>query len=233
MEQKDYLNNHGKKHLEAITSKSRILLVALTGGIATGKSTVANMLGEMGAHTIDFDLLARRVVESGKQAWKAITDYFGEEILLSNGEIDRKMLSQIVFTDSKKRKKLEGFTYPHIAEEFIDQVYEIASNYPEGIIQAIVPLLLEAGMQDHFHKTVVVYAPREKQIERLIIRDGISFEHAINILHSQMDIDEKIGASHFVIYNDRSLEETRTQVNQLWGKLKDLQKMKHGITARR
>jgi dephospho-CoA kinase len=233
MEQKAYLNkNHRKKRLEAITAKSRILLVGLTGGIATGKSTVANMLGEMGAYTIDFDLLARRVVETGKPAWKAITDYFGKKILQSNGEIDRKMLSQIVFRDSKKREKLEGFTYPHIAMEFVDQVCEIESNYPEGIIQAVVPLLLEAEMQDQFHKTVLVYAPREKQIERLIKRDGISFEHAVNILDSQMDIDEKTGAADFVIYNDKSLEETKTQVNELWHKLKDLQKMKHGTTAR-
>jgi dephospho-CoA kinase len=233
MEQKDYLNkNHRKDRLEAITAKSRILLLGLTGGVATGKSTVANMLGEMGAHTIDFDLLARRVVETGSPVWKAITDYFGEKILQSNGEIDRKMLSQIVFGDSNKRKKLEAFIYPHIAVEFIDKVCEIASNYPQGIIQAIVPLLLETGMQDQFHKTVLVYAPREKQIERLIKRDGISFEHAVNILHSQMDIDEKTAAADFVIYNDESLEKTKTQVNELWHKLKDLQEMKHGTTAR-
>jgi len=234
MEQKGYLNkNDSKNRLKAITAESRILLVGLTGGIATGKSTIANMLEEMGAHTIDFDLLARRVVKTGRPARKAITDYFGEQILQNNGEIDRKMLSQIVFRDSKKREKLENFTYPHIAVEFIDQVYEIASNYPEGIIQAVVPLLLEAGMQDQLHKTVLVYAPREKQIERLINRDGISFEHAVNILHSQMDIDEKTGAADFVIYNDKSLEETKTQVNELWDKLKDLQNMKHGTTARR
>jgi dephospho-CoA kinase len=233
MEQKDYLNENDRKNrLETINATSRILLVGLTGGIATGKSTVANMLGKMGAHTIDFDLLARRVVETGRPAWKAITEYFGEEILQNNGEIDRKMLSQIVFRDSNKRKKLEGFIYPHLAVEFIDEVCEIASSYPVGIIQAVVPLLLEAGMQDQFHKTVLVYAPREKQIERLIKRDGITFEHAVKILRSQMDIDEKTGAADFVIHNDKSLEETKTQVNELWHKLTDLQKMKHGTTAR-
>ncbi len=233
MEQKGYLKKNDRiRRLEAITAKSRILLVGLTGGIATGKSTVAKMLEELGARTIDFDILARRVVEPGRPAWKAIADYFGKEILQSNGEIDRKLLSEIVFRDSRKRKKLEGFTYPHIEVEFIDEVSEIAFYHPEAIIQAIIPLLLEAGTQEQFHKTVVVYAPRERQIERLIKRDGIRLEHAVNILDSQMDIDEKTGRADFVIYNDRSHEETKIQVNELWEKLKTLQKMKHRLPAR-
>lgn len=182
------------------------------------------MLEEMGSCAIDFDMLARLVVEPGKSAWKKIVDYFGRDVLQDNGEIDRKRLSKIIFGNSEKRKMLEGFTYSLIADEFIRQVGEIASNDPDAIIHAVVPLLFEAGMQDLFHKIIVVYIPMEKQIKRLMERDGISEGDAINILNAQMHIDEKIGRADFIINNENSVEETKMQVHNLWGKLIDLQK---------
>jgi dephospho-CoA kinase len=225
MEQKSYfIEDNIIETLKVIQGKSPILLVGLTGGIASGKSVVAHMLEEMGAYAVDFDILARRVVEPERPAWKKIVDYFGNDILQNNGGIDRKRLSEIIFGNSEKRKKLEGFTYPLIAGEFIRQVDEIASNDPDAIIQAVVPLLVEAGMQALFHKIVVVYIPREKQIKRLMERDGISKKHAINILDSQMHIEKKIGWADFVINNENSIEETKKQVHDLWDKLRDLQK---------
>jgi len=142
------------------TQKSPILLVGLTGGIASGKSTVAHILEEMGSRVIDFDMLARLIVEPGRPAWKKIVDYFGKDILQGNGEIDRKRLSRIIFGNSEKRKRLEGFTHPFIADEFAGQVDEIASNDPDAIINAVVPMLFEAGMRALFHKVIVVYIPR-------------------------------------------------------------------------
>jgi dephospho-CoA kinase len=225
MEQKSYfIEDNIIKTLKVIKDKSPILLIGLTGGIASGKSVVAHMLEEMGAYAVDFDILARRVVEPERPAWKKIVDYFGNDILQNNGGIDRKRLSEIIFGNSEKRKKLEGFTYPLIAGEVIRQVDEIASNDPDAIIQAVVPLLVEARMQALFHKIVVVYIPREKQIKRLMERDGISKKDAINILNSQMHIDEKIGWADFVINNENSIEETKKQVHDLWDKLRDLQK---------
>ena len=206
------------------TQRSSILLVGLTGGIASGKSTVANMLEEMGSCAIDFDMLARLVVEPGRPAWEKIVDYFGKDILQDNGEIDRKRLSRIIFGNSEKRKMLEGFTYPLISDEFIRQVDGIASNDPDAIIHAVVPLLFEAGMQDLFHKIIVVYIPREKQIKRLMERDGISEGDAINILNAQIHIDEKIGRADFIINNENYVEETKRQVYDLWHTLRDLQK---------
>ncbi len=206
------------------TQKSPILLVGLTGGIASGKSTVAHMFGEMGSRVIDFDILARLVVEPGRPAWKKIVGYFGNDILQDNGEIDRKRLSRIIFGNSDKRKILEEFTYPPITEEFIRQVDEIACKNQDAIILAVVPLLFEAGMQALFHKVVLVYIPREEQIKRLIERDGINKEHAINILNAQMYIDEKIRQADFVINNENSIEETRRQIHDLWDTLRDLQK---------
>jgi dephospho-CoA kinase len=225
MEQKSYfIEDNINKTLKEIQGKSPILLVGLTGGVASGKSTVAHMLEEMGSYVIDFDILARRVVEPGRPAWKKIVDYFGKGIIKNNGEIDRKRLSEIIFGNSEKRKKLEDFTYPFIAMEFIRQVDEIASNDPDAIINAIVPLLVETGMQALFHIIIVVYISREKQIKRLMERDGISKEHAINILNSQMDIDEKIRWAYYVINNENSIEETKKQVPELLDKLRDLQK---------
>jgi dephospho-CoA kinase len=182
------------------------------------------MLEEMGSHVIDFDMLARLVVEPGRPAWKKIVDYFGKDILQSNGEIDRKRLSRIIFGNSEKRKRLEGFTHPFIADEFIGQVDEIASNDPDAIINAVVPMLFEAGMQALFHKVVVVYMPREGQIKRLIERDGISEGDAVNILNAQMHIDEKIRQADFIINNENSIEETKRQVHDLWDTLRDLQR---------
>jgi dephospho-CoA kinase len=206
------------------TQKSLILLVGLTGGIASGKSTVAHMLEEMGSHVIDFDMLARLVVEPGRPAWKKIVDYFGKDILQGNGEIDRKRLSRIIFGNSEKRKILEGFTHPFIADEFTGKVDEIASNEPDAIINAVVPMLFEAGMQALFHKVVVVYIPREEQIKRLIERDGISEGDAVNILNAQMHIDEKIRQAYFIINNENSSEETKRQVHDLWDTLRNLQR---------
>lgn len=206
------------------TKKSLILLIGLTGGIASGKSTVAHMLEEMGSHVIDFDMLARRVVEPGRPAWKKIVDYFGRDILQGSGEIDRKRLSRIIFGNSEKRKRLEGFTHPFIADEFTGHVDEIASSDPDAIINAVVPMLFEAGMQALFHKVVVVYIPREEQIKRLIERDGISEGDAVNILNAQMHIDEKIRQADFIINNENSIEETKRQVHDLWNTLRRLQR---------
>ena len=225
MEQKSYfIEDNIIKTLKEIQGKSPILLVGLTGGIASGKSAVAHMLKEMGAYIIDFDILARRAVEPGRPAWKKIADYFGKGIINNHGEIDRKRLSEIIFGNSEKRRKLEAFTYPLIAGEFIREVDEIAFNDSDAIIQAVVPLLVEAGMQAMFHVIVVVCISRDKQIKRLMERDGVIKEHAINILNSQMHIDEKIKWADFVVNNENSIEETKKQVYELWDKLKDLQK---------
>jgi dephospho-CoA kinase len=210
--------------LEAIRGTDNRLLLGVSGGIASGKTVVADMLQEQGAHIIDFDILARQVVEPEQPAWKEIVNYFGEQVLDENGTIDRKKLSDIVFKDLEKRKKLESFTHPRISEAFIKQINEITSKDPNAIIQGVVPLLIEVNLQYLFHKVLMVYVPREVQIKRLMDRDGISEEEAAQRLHAQLPIDEKLGYADFVIYNDKSLEETRRQVEALWESLKKIQK---------
>lgn len=203
------------------------LILGVTGGIATGKTTVANMLEERGAPIIDFDVLARLVVEPDKPAWKEIVTYFGEEVLLEDRTLDRKKLSDIVFRDEEKRKKLEDFIHPRTGIEYAEQISRITAADPNVVIQAVVPLLFEANMQDMFEKVLLVYTPRETQIERLVVRDGISEKEAGRILDAQLPIDEKVGLADFVINNEKDLEKTRKQVGDLWKKLKELQAEKH------
>jgi dephospho-CoA kinase len=205
---------------EKTRGKDRRLVVAVTGGIATGKSTVSQMLEDMGAPLIDFDVLARQVVEPGKNAYQEIVDYFGRQVLQEDGSLDRKKLSQMVFGDMEKRKKLESFTHPRIFEEFSNQVEEIAAKDPNVIIQVAIPLLIELNLQYRFDKTLLVYIPEEMQIARLMKRDGISREAAEGILKAQLPIDEKLGYADFVIHNEGTLEETRRQVEQVWKEIK-------------
>jgi len=213
----------GLEQVESIRGKDNRLLLGVTGGIATGKSTVVKMLQEKGAELIDFDLLAKKVVEPDKPAWKDIVAYFGEQVLQEDRTLDRKMLSDIVFRDVEKRKKLESFTHPRINGEFLRELGEITAKGPGAIIQVDIPLMIEANLQYLFHKLLVVYVPEEIQIERLMKRDGISREEAAVRLKNQLPIDEKVGYADFVINNQGTLEETREQVDQLWAKLKQIQ----------
>ena len=199
------------------------LILGVTGGIATGKSTVSEVLSELGAAHIDFDVLSREVVAPGQPALGRIVEYFGKQVLDANGSLDRKKMSEIVFQDIEKRKKLESFTHPAIYEEFVRQIEAITATNPKAIIQVSVPLLIEVNMQHMFDKILVVYASAEQQVARLSKRDGISSEAAANILKSQLPIDEKLDYADYVIRNEGDLADTRRQVEDLWQQLKELQ----------
>jgi dephospho-CoA kinase len=214
----------GLKELEAIRGDDNRMLLGVTGGIASGKTTVANMLKELGAPIIDFDVIARQVVEPGKPAWKEIVDFFGKQVLAEDHSLDRKKLSNIVFRDFEKRKKLERFTHPRINDAFVKQVNEIAEHTPGVIIQVVIPLMIELNLQYRFHKLLLVYIPEALQIKRLSERDGISEAEAANILKAQLPIEEKVGYADYVIHNEHSMEETREQVKVLWQRLEQFQR---------
>ena len=199
--------------------KGKHLLLCVTGGIASGKSTVSDMLAELGSPLIDFDLLARNVVEPGTPGYQQIVDYFGRQVLQENGELDRKKLSNIVFGDLEKRKKLESFTHPYIYDEFFKAIEQITQSQPDAVIQVSVPLLIEQNLQFLFDKLLVVYVKPETQARRLAARDDISLADAENIMKSQLPIDEKTGYADFVIENEGSLEETEGQVQAVWDDL--------------
>jgi len=212
--------------MEEIRGKDNRILLGVTGGIASGKNTVARMLEQLGARLIDLDVLSRVVVEPGKPAWRDITACFGEQVLLNDKTLDRKKLAEIVFRDPEKRKKLESFVHPRIYDEFTRLVKEYAAKDSNIIIQVVVPLLIEGNLQHFFHKILLVYIPEEMQIERVMKRDRISREMALNMLRSQLPNEEKKGYADFIVDNSGSLEETKRQVEEAWEKLKKIQKEK-------
>jgi dephospho-CoA kinase len=215
-----------------VPADPRPLLVGLTGGIASGKSVVAEMLEELGARTIDFDVLARRVVEPGEPAWQDIVDHFGPGVLDQDRSIDRRRLGEIVFGDDSERAVLERLTHPRIREEFAREVRTITDRESETIIVAVVPLLVEGGLQSHFDHVVVVFAPDEVQLDRLMRRDGLSRDAAGARLAAQLPIEEKLSSADTVIDNSGSLEHTRHQVEELWARLGLLQEAKNEGGAR-
>ncbi len=214
----------GLQQLEEIRGKDQRVLLGVTGGIASGKSTVARMLEELGAPIIDFDLLSRVVVEPGKEAWKDIVAFFGEQVLNPDKTLDRKKIAEIVFRDAEKRKKLEGHIHPRIYEDFKTQVKELTQKDPQAIIQVVVPLLIEANLQHLFHKILVVYVPEEIQIQRLMERDRIPREMARSILSAQLSIEEKKTYADYVVDNSGSPENTKKQAREVWRKLQEYQK---------
>jgi len=195
----------------------------VTGSIATGKTTVAKMLEEQGAPAIDFDVLSRVVVEPDKPAWRDIVSFFGEQVLLEDRTLDREKLREIVFHDLEKKKKLESFIHPRIGEEFLKLVQRYVSQDPNAIIQVVVPLLIETNMHPMFHNLLMVYAPEEEQKRRLIERDDMTEDLAMKMIRSQLSAEEKKGYCDLLIDNSGSVEDTRRQVEELWGKLKQIQ----------
>lgn len=195
-------------------------VLGVTGGIASGKSTVSAMLVELGASLIDFDVLARVVVApGGRPALQAIVDHFGREVLSPDGTLDRQRMSALVFNNPAMRRQLEAITHAPIFEEYRHQVSRLATEHPGAIIQAGVPLLLEMNLQDLFAKVLLVYARPAQQVARLTARDGITRAAALKILASQMPIDEKLARADYVIDNGGTEAETRLQVKTLWHKL--------------
>jgi dephospho-CoA kinase len=227
MKKPDHIKKNIYTSLENTCIGSESILVGLTGGIATGKSTVAEIFRTLGAVIIDFDILARRVVEPGTKSYELITDFFGKEILNHDLTIDRKRLSGIVFNDQAKREKLESFTHPFIWDQFIALTGDAVSHDNKAIILAVVPLLIEGGMQDIFQKIFLVYSSPEKQMLRLMKRDGISKEMAYKIINAQMPINNKISFADFIIHNDSTLDVAEKEAQMIWNELIQLQKQNH------
>jgi dephospho-CoA kinase len=198
--------------------------VGVTGGIATGKSTVAKMLEELGVPMIDYDVLSRRVVEPGQSALQDIVNYFGKAILKLDGTLDRDQLRRVIFQDEDKRKKLERFIHPRLGALFQEEVQGITRKDPNAIIQVVVPLLLETRMQEGFNCLLMVYAPEAVQLERLMKRDRNSKALALQIIRAQMPVEEKKKLCDLVVDNSGSLDHTREQVKAVWLQLKDMQK---------
>lgn len=194
--------------------------VGLTGSIATGKSTVSRMLAELGAIIIDADKIAFDAVLKGKPACTKITDYFGKCILQENGEIDRKALGDIIFNDPDKKQVLNSIVHPEVFSEMARQVNEAEKN-PGAVIILDVPLLIESGMHRGMSDVILVYAPENVQLERLMARDNIDRASAMAKIRSQMPVDEKKKYATIVIDNSLNVNETYVQAVKVFDLLKN------------
>ena len=192
---------------------SRYSVIGLTGGIGSGKSTVARMFGALGVHWVDADDVARQVVEPGTQALRAIADHFGESILQGNGELDRAALRQKVFEDPEQRRWLEGLLHPIIRQELIRQLSPEDYNLPYVIL--VSPLLLETNQHELVERIVVVDVPEEIQIERTMTRDGNSREQVERILAAQMPRAARREKADAIINNAQPLERVAASVHAL------------------
>ena len=194
-------------------------IVGLTGGIASGKSTVSRLLAADGARIIDADVLARQVVAPGQPAFQAVVDHFGSGILNGDGAIDRDRLAAEVFADPAQKAALERIIHPAVAKAMAARLAEIEATAPRSIVVLDVPLLFEAGMDAGLDLVVVVDAPEAVQLERLMKRSGLSRSEALARIGAQMPMAEKRRRADVVIDNGGSLASTRSQVEALWHRL--------------
>lgn len=194
-------------------------VLGLTGNIASGKSTVARMLGSMGARIIDADEIAREVVEPEKPAWVDIVRKFGPEILSPDGGIDRRRLGEIVFADESKRRLLMDITHPRIKDAVGERLTEYRKeNVPVVIIEAAL-IVERGGLREFLDGLIVVTADEESQIERLIKRNGYTREEALARIDSQMAASEKALHADYLIDNSGSEVETEARVKKLWAEI--------------
>jgi dephospho-CoA kinase len=192
------------------------LLVGLTGGITTGKSTVAGMFRALGCVVIDADLLARDVVEPGEPALAEIAREFGPGVLRSDGRLDRKALGTIVFADEGRRRRLEAITHPRIRERLGRRLDELTAQGFRGVVIFDAPVIVESGAWRTVDRLVVVVADEAAQIARLMSRDGIGRrEEALQRIRSQLPLDEKVRLADHVIDNSGDLAATEARVREV------------------
>lgn len=190
-------------------------VIGLTGGIATGKSTVSAQLAEEGAVIIDADALARDAVRKGRPAWRRVIERFGRAILTADGEIDRGRLGALVFADETSRKDLEAIIHPVVFSGIQSRIAAAYTREADALVVLDVPLLLETDAPYDLDLVVVVYAPESIQLERLQARDGFNREDALARIRSQMPIDKKAARADIVIDNSGTQANTRAQVAAL------------------
>lgn len=196
------------------------LVIGLTGGIATGKSTISDMFKNHNIPVIDSDIIARNVVDINKPAYEKIVKEFGPEILLCTGHINRKKLGEIIFNDDSKRELLNSIVHPEVRKEVVEEINKYIT-LGNKIIVIDVPLLYESKFDDLCDFVVVVFTDKKTQYERLMKRDNVSKEEAKKRIDAQMSMHEKLQLADFKIDNSLSILETRKQFEMLLRKLKD------------
>jgi dephospho-CoA kinase len=197
-----------------------MLRVGLTGGIATGKSTVGRMFVELGCHLIDSDNITHQLLEPGQAVHVAVVQAFGERILAPDGTIDRKILGEIVFNDPQARKKLNNLVHPAVVQRQQEWLSEVEAQDPRGIAIVDAALMIEVGTYKKYDKVVLVVCPPAEQRRRLRQRSGLSEEQIETRLRSQMPMEEKMKFADYVIVNSGSFEDAHREVERVYGELR-------------
>lgn len=192
-------------------------LIGLTGGVGSGKSTVAEMMRELGAEVVDADEATHAVYEPGSPGFDAVVREFGEAYV-DGGRIDRSRLGELVFRDDDARRRLNAIVHPLVREWMAQKTAEAAERGAEVVVQD-VPLLFENGLERLFSSVVLVYVPEDVQVERLVSGRGFTPERARAMIAAQMPIENKRGLAHHVINNSGKREDTQTQVRAIWKQL--------------
>jgi dephospho-CoA kinase len=189
-------------------------LIGLTGGAGSGKSTVSDMLSELGAVVIDADEAAHAVYEPGSPGFDAVVSEFGEQYA-RDGRIDRARLGELIFRDESARHRLNAIVHPLVREWMAARTADAALRDADVVVQA-VPLLFENGLERLYSTLVLVYVPEDVQLRRLVEGRGLNEDRARGMIAAQMPIDEKRKLAHHVIDNAGTVEATRKQVERLW-----------------
>ena len=188
--------------------------IGLTGGIASGKSTVISTLRLWGAVVLDADEIAHQLMDKGQTNWHRIVEEFGESILLPNQSINRIALGEIIFRDEAARLRLNALTHPVILEDIKDRLHQLAAENQQGIAFVEVPLLFECAWESQFDEIWTVWVDPQTQLDRLMARNELDQEAAYLRIASQMSLDEKARRSDRIIDNSGSQEETFTQTRK-------------------
>lgn len=196
-----------------------MLVAGLTGGIASGKTTVAAVLQVCGAVVLDADVIARQVVEPGQPAWREIRDGFGEKVLHADGSINRTVLGELVFGHPELRRQLERIIHPRVRTRMEAQVKRLKRTAPHAVVIQDIPLLFETRMTTGLTEIIVVYAPLPLQLQRLMQRDGLGIEAARARLRAQMPMEEKCRRASIVIINSGDPAATRAQAQKVYADL--------------
>jgi len=194
------------------------VVIGLTGGIASGKSTVSAKLKELGAAVIDADLLARDVVRKGEIAYNKIVQCFGEDILLPGGDIDRKKLGNIVFSDKEKLALLNSITHPEIINRMKERIQELKAEGAKVIV-VDAAILIEMGLHKYVDSVWVLSVDRETQLKRLVERDKFNYREAENRINSQFTNEVRKKYADVVIDNSKPIEEVEKRLEELWNNI--------------
>ena len=198
-----------------------MILVGLTGGIASGKSAASKIFKKLGAYIIDADVLAREVVEPLKPAWRGVVKNFGKGVLNKDNSINRKKLAEIVFNNKKKRELLNSIVHPRVLKRAKEIEKEIVKKDPEAVIIFDAALLIESGAYKKMDKNIVVYADEDVQVKRLIKRDGLTKDEAKKRIKAQMPLREKVRLADYIIDGNKMLNMVKKQAKAALERLRE------------